>query len=310
MTRKKQSFLIWTKRTMKLVLILAVFFIFYSFGIAVVENMHVNREVQAFKDRAVFVKEELFLYRSGVVQHRKYYEVPRETSYELLDKRPVFTHDNRRLLGQKGDIFVTQESPFPHLFGIHQFITYYFGGHAAIHNGINGFIEATGFPEGDETVLKIMLHRGQNPHNYSVTAKNTQTNYWLEPQFRDETAAEYPYYGPYYRNHFMILRVKDITEEEIDRVVDYALDQVDVALYNFLFALDMTYKYYCTDLVSRAYQHVLVEPNKQREFSRALNDDGFITSVNDLILSKQTYLVAYVEVIDNVFHIYYLQDIE
>jgi len=308
MKLKKRLVIKIIKLSLKMLLILAVFGIFYASGKAVIENKNINKEIEDFKNRAVFVSEENYIYRPGVIQKRRYYEVSRETSYELADTRNVFTHENKKVLGQKGDIFVAQESPFPAIFGVHHFITYYTGGHAAIHDGINGFIEATGFPEGDDTALKIILHRGQNPHNFNVTAKNTQFNYWLEPQFRNEDSIEYPRYGTYYRNKFIVLRVKNITEEQIDQAVDYAMDKVNVGLYNFLFMIDMKYKFYCTDLVSRAYQEALVEPQRRSDYSRSLNDDGFVTSVNDLILSKETYIVSYVEVIDHVFHIYYLKD--
>ncbi len=72
----------------------------------------------------------------------------------------------------------------------------------------------------------------------------------------------------------------------------------------------MENRYYCTDLVSRAYQDVMVEEDEQRECSRNLNDDGFITSVNDLILSKETYMTSYFEVIDEVAHVYYRKTYE
>ena len=72
----------------------------------------------------------------------------------------------------------------------------------------------------------------------------------------------------------------------------------------------MKYKFYCTDLVSRAYQSVMVDEKDQRQYSKALNDDRFITSVNDMILSDDTYIMFYVEVIDDIWHIYYLEDLE
>jgi len=53
----------------------------------------------------------------------------------------------------------------------------------------------------------------------------------------------------------------------------------------------------------------MVAPEDQRNYSRALNDDRFITSVNDLILSKETYITFYVENIDDITNIYYLADI-
>lgn len=297
------------KRTLKIFLILALMGAIYSLGKAATENTLVYNEIKDFKRRAEFVAEVEFEYRAGVFQTRRYYEVSRETSYELNDNRSVWSEPNQVLLGKKGDIFATHPSPFPHIPGIHQFITFYFGGHAAIHNGNNGFVEATGFPEGDETVWDIITHDGSKPHDYSVTVHNGQTNYWLNPLFRHEDDEAVPYYGYNYRKSFIMLRVKDITQDQIDTAVDFAVDKADRALYNFLFFLDMKYKFYCTDLVSRAYQAALIPVEKQRDYSRALNDDGFITSVNDIVLSKYTYITAYVEIIDDITHIYYLKDI-
>jgi hypothetical protein len=312
MKRKRQiKFRIFytIKRTLKLFLILALMGAVYSLGKAANENTRVNKDIEDFKSRAVFVGEFEIEYRLGVYQTRRYYEVPRETSYEVNDQRSVWSDPSQKLLGKKGDIFATYPSPFPHIPGVHQFITFYFGGHAAIHNGNGGFIEATGFPEGDETVWDIITHDGSKPHDYSVTVHNGQTNYWLNPVFRTESDEAYPYYGSNYRKSFIVLRVKDVTSNQIDQAVSFAADKADKALYNFLFFLDLKYKFYCTDLVSRAYQDALIPVEKQRDYSRALNDDGFITSVNDLVLSKYTYITAYVEIIDDITHIYYLKDI-
>lgn len=137
----------------------------------------------------------------------------------------------------------------------------------------------------------------------------TSSNYWLNPNFRSEFSPDYKYYGNYYRPKFIGLRVKDVTQDQIDGAVAYANDKVDFNLYNFTFALDLEYKFYCTDLVSRAYQSVLIEPENQRNYARALNDDRFVTTVNDMILSKDSYLTFYVEIIDEIIHIYYLEDI-
>jgi hypothetical protein len=53
----------------------------------------------------------------------------------------------------------------------------------------------------------------------------------------------------------------------------------------------------------------MVSKEDQKNYATVLNDDGFITSVNDLILSNDTYMTVYVEVIDDVVHIYHLEDI-
>lgn len=294
-------------RLIKVIIVLLIAWGMYTLGVAISENVQVNQTVKQFKARAQGVYTEEIVTIHGVEQVRRYYEVPRET-YELEDTRSVFQDDTKLELGQKGDIFVSQDSPFPDVFFIHQFISYYFGGHAAIHDGEGGFIEAVGFPDSDESLWDIMTHPGDEPHNYSTVMKYNPNNYWLYPDYRDPSDDEYPYYGANYRKDFIGLRVKNITSEQIDGAVDFAMDKVDRSLYNFWFFLDMDYKYYCTDLVSRAYQDVMIEPSKQKNYSKALNDDGFITSVNDMVLSDDTYIIFYVEIKDGITHIYHLAD--
>jgi len=306
---KKKKIKINIFRVIKFFLLLIIGGMVYSLGVAVSENIRVDRAIEDFKNRAVFEEEVNFEYTPGVFQLRRYYSVSRETSYELQDTRSVFYDNTRKFLGQKGDIYVTQKSPFPDSPAFHLFMSYYFGGHAAINNGENRFIEATGFPEDDETVWDIITQPGDEPNDYSVTASLTSSNYWLNPRYRAESAPEVPYFGRGYRKDFVGLRVKNVTQDQLDGVVEYGMEKVDVSLYNFLFFLDMKYKFYCTDLVSRAWQHVLIDEEDQRQYSRSLNDDGFITSVNDIILSDDTYMTVYVEVIDEVYHIYYLEDI-
>ena len=306
--RKKRKFSVL--RVLKTVVILILMGMIYSLGIAIGENIQVDQAIKKFKDRSVFEQEVTIEYSLGNMQTRRYHKVSRETSFELEDTRSVFYNDTRKFLGQKGDIFVSQDSPFPYSPAAHLFISYYFGGHAAIKTDDNRFIEAVGFPEGDETVLDFILHPGNEPHNFSATVSKSYTNYWLNPTYRTEGDIEYPYYGMRYRNEFIGLRVKDVTSEQIDGAITYAEEKVGFNLYNFLFFLDMKYKFYCTDLVSRAYQSVMVEESIQRSYSRSLNDDRFITSVNDLILSDETYLIFYVEVIDDIWNIYYLEDLE
>ena len=282
----------------------------FTIGKAVTKDLLVRSEIKEFKNKAIFEYEENYEYQINVFQTRRYYKVPRETSYEISDTRSVFYDESRKYLGQTGDIFLAQDSPFPNRFFIHQFISYYFGGHAAIKNENNQFIEAVGFPDSDETLWDIISHDGSLPHDYSVTVNKTSNNYFLNPRYRAEGSAFYDYFGSYYRKEFIGIRVKDITESQINDAVAYADNQVDKSLYNFLFAADMEYKYYCTDLVARAYQDVMIPESEQSNYSKALNDDGFITSVNDIILSEQTYISFYVEVVDEIVHIYYLEDLE
>jgi hypothetical protein len=109
-SRKKRRFNFL--RVLKLILILIVAGMIYSLGVAVSENIRSNRAIEAFKSRAVFEYEEEFEYVSNIFQTRRYYKVSRETSYELEDTRSVFYDESRKYLGQKGDIFMTDKSPF------------------------------------------------------------------------------------------------------------------------------------------------------------------------------------------------------
>ncbi len=112
----------------------------FTVGKAVTKDLLVKAEINDFKieqylnTRKIPVSKQRF-------QTRRYYKVPRETSYELNDSRSVFYDESRKYLGQTGDIFMSQDSPFPNRLFIHQFISYYFGGHAAIKNENNQFIE-------------------------------------------------------------------------------------------------------------------------------------------------------------------------
>lgn len=293
------------RRILLTLLLLGFLGFIYSMGIATYETILANKRIKAFKNRAVFEYEETIEYK-GVEQTRYYYKVSRETSYELNDSRSVFYDNSRKYLGQKGDVFLSNKSPFPNIPIIHQWIGLNFGGHSAILDEDNKFIEAVGFPAKGETIFDFILHRGNKPHNFSATVNKTSDNYWLDPTYRRSDDA---LYDGYYRDTFVGVRVKDITNEETDKALEYVRDKLDINLYNFLFFIDTKYKYYCTDLISRAYEYALKGEEKRNKYPKVLNDDGFITSVNDILLSKYSYITFYVEVIDGIVHIYYLEDI-
>lgn len=308
-----------TKRFLKVILILILGGIVYSFAFSTYENIKVNQQLNDFKSRAIesemYEKEMDYTHLSTNKQHiRRYWPVPRETSHEE-DGKNVFKDSTRNTIGKKGDIFVTRQSPFPSIPVLHQFMTYYYGGHAAIYDGTY-FLEATGYPDDLNEFVKIVTNKGDDPdHGLSTTANRKSFQYWTTP------AADNPYQDIYYRETFVGLRIKDIDDELIDGMVDSANEKIDNnRLYNFLFFLNMKYKYYCTDLVSRSYEESYrrVKDNnpeyRSKGYAKNLNDDGFITSVNDLILSKETYIHLYFElevyedkVIEN---FYYLKDIE
>ena len=101
--------------------------------------------------------------------------------------------------------------------------------------------------------------------------------------------------------HIIGLRVKDINDEMAIKVEDYCEDKMGYP-YNYTFAFNRNNSYYCTDLISRAY----------KEAKTNINYDYLGTTGNDIILSENTYIIFYREVIikdgKNHFNIYYLKE--
>jgi hypothetical protein len=72
--------------------------------------------------------------------------------------------------------------------------------------------------------------------------------------------------------------------------------------------IDTYNKFYCTDFISRSYRHGIDPNSSDKNYPITLNDNGFVTTVNDLIVSKDTYIAAYVENKDGIRPVYYLED--
>lgn len=282
------------KKVFQVFLFLIIASILYSFGISTYENIKVDNMIADFKSRGILNEE-----MSN--DKRKYYEV---TSDVELDSDTYIINNDKFYLGNIGDIVVTRESPFPEIPIIHQFISYYFGGHAAMVTGTNEVIEIAGFPDTGEKIYNYILHKveydeeGNSNHDFTGALVQTVSNYFLNTNHQSD------YYGKYYRKKLITLRVKAEESERLQAVEHLKELQRKNVIYNYMFFLDTKEKYYCTDIMSRSYQSIKDENNKSKY---TLNDDGFITSVNDLILSKDTMISNYFEVDKNgIEHIYYL----
>lgn len=282
------------KYTLRNILILVAGFFIFLFGQTLGEHIAIQREIRQFVQRGV-------LDEINSTDTIKYYKVSRETYYpdELI--RNPFYNNNYLKPGAAGDIFVTQQSPLVGYPGIHEFVTFFFGGHAALVDQNNKIYETIGIPNSDEKLLDVIINGGADTHVVGGI-----TNYWLDPNFRreDEFDPSYLAFGSWYRNKWIGLRVKGATQEDIDYALNYVEDKAEQkAQYNFLFVLFTKNKYYCTDIVSRAYEAVKNEEGKQKyQFNR----DLIAVTVNDLILSKSTYISYYVTTINNVKHVYYI----
>jgi hypothetical protein len=80
-----------TKKIFKLILLLALFGIIYSFSFTTYENIKVNIMIKKFKKRADLNSEVLInVTNGGESYYRRYLEVPRETSKELNDQKKMY----------------------------------------------------------------------------------------------------------------------------------------------------------------------------------------------------------------------------
>lgn len=286
------------KKVFRVLLFLIVGALLYSFGISTFENARVNSLVKEFKDQGVFVREENI---NGIT--RRYYEVESE---HQLDKDSYIIDNGKFYLGNVGDVVVSQQFPFPSIPIINQFVTYYYGGHAAMISGTDEVLQIAGFPADGENIFDYIFHNEETngPHDLEGAIIEADVNYFLNSKFRQSTDKQYRKFGTYYRKKLITLRVLAPESDRLEAVEAFRKLEEERAIYNFLFFLDTKNKYYCTDIVSRTYESVVDnEGNKQY----SLNDDGFITSVNDLILARQTIISNYFEVDKNgIEHIYYL----
>lgn len=295
------------KRLFKLIAIGVFIAMIYAVGVSTFEYLLKNKKLNEFKSRA---------YETETIRHYDktyhYHKVRRTSTYELSDTRSVFYDEARVEPGQKGDILLTYGSPFPYIPVLDPFVSFMFGGHVSFVSDNNQIIESTGIGSSGlldfNLIWNVVNHKGYDETDeYGVSIQKTY-NYWMVP-YRTEINAEYPYYGEFFRDEFYAVRPKVEDIKQLDSIinasVDFAEDKVDKALYNYLFAFDTKYKFYCSDLVSRAYQSI----NNDLNTNYNLNQDGFVTTVGDILLSDDVYITIYHETIKNEIHIYYLEDI-
>lgn len=282
------------KRILRITTVLIAGFFIFLFGQTLGEHIAIQREIGQFVRKGV-------LDEVNSTDTIKYYKVSRETYYpdELI--RDPFFNNNYLKPGAAGDIFVTQQSPLVGYPGVHEFITFFFGGHAAVLDEQNRIYETIGIPDSDENLLDVIINGGRSTH-----VMGNITNYWLNPIYRDtdDLDPSYRAFGNYYRNEWIGLRINGVTQTDIDLALEYLEDKAQKeSQYNFLFVLFTRNKYYCTDMVSRAYESIQADNGKQKY---NLNRDVIAVTVNDLVLSKDTYISYYVTTKNNVKHVYYI----
>ena len=283
------------KRILKLTLYAVIGFFVFLTGQTIGEHIAIQQEIRQFVQKGV-------LDEVNSTDTVKYYIVSRETYYPNELVRTPFYESDFTKPGDAGDIFVTQTSPLAGFAGIHEFVSFFFGGHAAVIDEQNMIYETIGIPNSDENLFDVMLNGGED-----TKVTGGIRNYWLNPTFRsvNENDPNYLAYGTYYRKSWIGLRLKGVTESDITTVMDYLEDKEQKeAQYNYWFVFNTNNRYYCTDMVSRAYEAIKTPDGNQKYH---LNKDGIAVTVNDLVLSKNTYISYYVTTDKNdVKHVYYI----
>ncbi|WP_162146860.1 hypothetical protein [Acholeplasma granularum] len=294
-------------KILKLIGYLFLLIVAYFIGESIYENYKTDQKIEAFKQRAYeTVVEEKY----GTTYF--YHKVKRTYDYEIEDSRNVFYDENKIEPGLKGDILLTFQAPFPYIPIIDPIISYWLGGHAALVSDNNKIIQSTGMTSNGlldlSTMFSVILHRGYDETNKFGVSVQEVRNYWLKPT-RNETHAEYPYYGEYYRTEILTTRLKykdqSKKDEEIDIAVNFGKNQVDRGLYNYLFIFDTKNKFYCSDLITRAFNDI----NRVNDTDYNIDEDGFIPSIHDILLSDDIYITIYKETKSDGIHIYYLEDV-
>lgn len=257
------------------VILLAFFLLFGIFLInGSIERVAVKKEINNFKKRAVY-EEKIII--NGQDVH--VYKVNVKYEYEDVN-RPVFTrvvenNEVKYFIGGKTDITLTSRNPFRLIDSSFvqdvtgMFSNWLYIGHATMNTTDNGshYIESVG---------------NQKERNGVSEVEST----WIETELRSGVDT----------NEIICLRLKNTTPEMRDKMVEDLRSKIGLK-YNYNFFINHRKKYYCTDLITRTTD----------KFGIDINYDGLLAIGNDIILSKNTYIIFFLERIEKgVFHLYYL----
>ncbi len=234
-------------------------FILGGFAInAGTEQVIINSKISSFM--------KLGVYQEDISTNlTKYYKVTME------DEKPGYIMSGDKMLpGNYGDI-VTSDATFVVNELISTIKNFNVGGHAAIVTGryedsvlstsVYDSIEATGM-EIDENVAKV-----------------SSRHYWNDLNFFNKVTC--------YRTK--------LTEEQLAEVMSVANGHVRDP-YNYNFTFDTKNKSYCSDLVSKSFDKVGLN----------LNKDGFWTTVWDIMVSPDLYITYYHYTDNGVKYVYYV----
>lgn len=197
----------------------------------------------------------------------KYYRVPVSDPNEA----PAYHAEGNLVLpGSPGDVIVSLTSSI-NIPVIRDIISFYAGGHAALCT--DDYCDYFG-SSNTSTIIEA-----PGVDDYPCPARVSSIYYWTTPNLFSSS---------------LVLRVK-MTDREKTEVLSYAQTIVGDP-YNYSFLFDTTNKSYCSDLVSKSFKKI----------NKNLNKDSFSTTIQDLVISDETYITFYQYFENDVRYIYYL----
>ncbi len=176
--------------------------------------------------------------------------------------------------GNTGDIILSLSSEMEIPF-VHGFVSFFAGGHAAL---VLGEYQDHNTQTSQVDSFKVMEATGLNEtDNYAEIASKS---YWVSEDKYKEVICVRP----------------KMTEEQRKMILVNAM-AMEKDPYNYSFLFDTKNKSYCSDLISKTFDTVGIN----------LNKDSFTTSIYDLLISNETY-ISYYHYYDSegVKHVYYL----
>lgn len=241
----------------KIIFRIILFALFISIALFSIRSHQKNREIE----RMITVFRENRELNQVISNEKfKYYHVPRETFDD------AFSDPELLFPGQKGDLLVSLETPFPQIPIVNQLFPFFFGGHAAVSFGAD-IIDITG------NFLRTDINYVRRSENDFIT------NYRLRT--------------------FIGLRIINATTEDFEITNNFYKGSIGMR-YNYFFLFGRNRRTYCTDLIRKAWN----QPGLSRNFQ--LYSHRFFVSVQDLILSPDTEIFMFKYVDRNlVTHIYF-----
>ena len=253
----------WLKYGLIFIGNILIFIIIWVLSVTVVKNVQKVVLVENFKKNCVYQEE---LSSDNI----RYYKKESNETLETL----VMLPNGDCIPGNELDVVVSTKATLINDF-VSSAVTFFVGGHASIvcREYYDYYLDRY-IMDNYNTIEATELYQGHN--DVSVFDRF----YWTYKEPFDEVSA---------------LRIK-MTEKERDIITSYSASLIDDP-YNTTFLFDTTNKSYCSDIVSKTFNKI----------NKNLNKDGFVTTIYDLLVSSDCY-ISYYHYFDsnNVKHVYYL----